>query len=284
MKLSVSLVTFQEQPYVRQALEAALQQRTDFPFEVIVGDDASTDGTQDVLKDIAAHNPDQVTLLLAKENYGDFGLSNFMATIDACQGEYVAFLDGDDYWTATDKLQRQVDFLDAHPQCALCVHRVKHVSDNGFYQLSPQPPGTRGITSVHEIDKLLIENFAPKISTMVRKSAIDTVPDWYRTVQLASADWVFNVLVGRNGKIGFINEEMAVHRKRTASLSAYYGAGRLLRDKLTALDIVRPYFPDHEESLVKAARRVKLKLFIARLGPVAYKFAHRLYALRRSAF
>ncbi|OWK18875.1 hypothetical protein AJ88_03055 [Mesorhizobium amorphae CCBAU 01583] len=91
MKLSVSVVTFQQVDYIRQAVESTLRQETRFPIEVIVGDDASTDGTLEVLEDIHAGAPDRVKLLRAKSNYGDFGLSNVMATIDAAQGEYVAF-------------------------------------------------------------------------------------------------------------------------------------------------------------------------------------------------
>ena len=276
VRLSVSLVTYQELGFIRQAIDSVLHQQTDFPFELVVGDDASTDGSQKILKELAGQYPDKVKLLLAEKNYGDFGLSNFMSTIDNCEGEYVALLDGDDYWTATDKLQRQVDFLDAHPECDLCVHRVEHVSDDGFSNLSPLPPGGEGMHSVHDIGTLLVENFGDKIATVIRKSAIDSVPDWFRTTQVASADWVFNVLACRNGKVGFISEVMAVHRKRSMSLTAYYGANRMLRDKLGALDTLRPYFPAHESSLRKAARKIRWKLRIARLGPGPYEYMRRL--------
>ena len=283
MKLSVSLVTFQELDYVQQALEGALRQKTNFPFEIIVGDDASTDGSQDILRQMAADNPEQIKLLLASENYGDYGLSNFMSTIDNCTGEYVAFLDGDDYWTSPDKLQRQVDFLDAHPECALCAHRVVHASDDGVQELSALPLGSKNVESVHDVGELLIENFAPKISTVARRDAIDTVPDWYRTTRVASADWVFNVLVSRHGKIGYIDEVMAVHRKRVGSLTAFYGTSRLLVDKLSALEVLSEYLPDHGQSLEIAANRIRWKLRVSRMGPKAYKYARRLYYHGRSA-
>lgn len=275
MKLSVSVVTFQQVEYVRQAVESALRQDTGFPFEVIVGDDASTDGTREVLEDIRAGAPDRVKLLLAEKNYGDYGLSNVMATIDAAQGDYIAFLDGDDFWTTPDKLQRQVDFLDAHPECAICAHRVEHLSEDGFRQLSPRPAAGEG---TYDIGELLVENFAPKISTVVRRSALDALPQWYRTTKVASADWVFNVLTGRTGKVGFIDDVMAVHRKRGDSLTSYYGANRLLSDKLAALGVLRPYFPRHAKAMARAERRIRWKLRVARLGPRAYLLAQRLYA------
>ncbi len=283
MKLSVSIVTFQESGYIRQAAESVLAQQTRFPFELIIGDDASTDGTRGILEDIRSEWPDQVRLLLASTNYGDRGLSNFMATIDACRGEYVAFLDGDDYWSSIHKLQRQVDFLDAHPECDLCGHRVDHLSDDGFRERSKLPLSNTGHTEgSHDIGELLIENFAHKISTVVRRSAIKALPAWYRTTPIASADWVFNVLIGRNGKVGFINDSMAVHRKRVGNLSAHYGVSRLLHDKLLALHQLQPYLPDHKEAIALAARRIRWKLLVARMGPRAYRIAQRLYCSPRS--
>lgn len=276
MKLSVSIVTYQEAGYVRQALASVLQQKTDFLFEIIVGDDASTDGTRDALQEIRRQWPDQVRLLLPERNYGDSGLSNFMATVDASRGDYIAFLDGDDYWTGTDKLQRQVDFLEAHPECMICGHRIKHISDDGKHEISRRPARH---TRVYDIDELLIDNFVHKISTVVRRQALADLPAWYRTTKIASADWIFNVLVGRGGRIGFIDEVMAVHRKRTGNLSASYGMPRMLADRLRAFDDLRPYFPNHKRTLRKAIRRVRYKQRIARLGPTSYEFARRLYGL-----
>ncbi len=276
MKLSVSIVTFQEVNYIRQTLESVLQQQTNFPFDVVVGDDASTDGTRKILEEIRAQWPDQVRLLLPEENYGDFGLSNFMATVDACRGEYIAFLDGDDFWTSSDKLQRQVDFLDAHPECMICGHRIDHVTDAGDRERSRRP--ARG-SRVYAIDELLLDNFVHKISTVVRRSAIESLPDWYRTTRIASADWVFNVLVGRGGSVGFVDDTMAVHRLRQGNLSQQYGVPRMLADRLKAFDQLQPYLAGHAETLRKAQRRVRWKLRIARLGPRPYEFARRVYGL-----
>lgn len=276
MKLSVSIVTYQEVDYIRQTLESVLQQNTDFPFEIVVGDDASNDGTREILEEIRAQWPDRVRLVLPEKNYGDCGLSNFMATVDACRGDYLAFLDGDDFWTSNDKLQRQVDFLDAHPECAICGHRIDHVSDGGDRERSRRP--ARG-SQVYTIDELLLDNFVHKISTVARRSAVASLPDWYRTTRIASADWVFNVLVGRDGKVGFIDEAMAVHRLRRGNLSHQYGMPRMLADRLKAFDQLNAYFPSHSKTLRQAQRRVRWKLRIARLGPRPYEIARWVYGL-----
>ncbi|MEE9319493.1 MAG: glycosyltransferase [Granulosicoccus sp.] len=281
LKLSVSIVTFQEVAYIRQALDSVLQQQTEFPFDIIVGDDASTDGTRKVLQEILQQHPKKIQLLLPDNNHGDSGLSNFMATLDASKSEYVAFLDGDDYWTDPDKLQRQVDFLDEHRECALCCHRVKHLSDDGFIELSVNPATRK---EVYDVGALLMQNFAPKISTVVRRSAIRQLPLWYRTTKIASADWVFNILAGRCGKIGFIDTPMAVHRKRDNGLSAAYGAEKMLSDKLKAINELRPYFPHHNRALERAEHLLRWKLRVARFGPVAYQAVRRLYAIPRTRF
>ncbi len=273
MKLSVSVVTFQEAGYIREALESVLRQETSFPFEVVVGDDASTDGTQDVLRELQREWPERLRLILHERNLGDFGLSNFMSTLDACQGDYVAFLDGDDLWTARDKLQRQVDYLEAHPECSLAGHRVEHRSDDGHSELSRRPAvGDR----IYDIGELLVDNFVHKISTVATRKAVEALPEWYRTTRVASADWVFNLLVGRVGKIAFIDEVMAVHRKRAESLSTSYGMPRMLGDRLLAFDRLKPYFPDHGDELARGIRRTRWKLRIAKLGPRPYAVARRL--------
>lgn len=276
VKLSVSIVTFQQADYVRQALESVLVQRTDFPFELVVGDDASTDDTRKILRYIAARHPHRVRLLLHESNFGDRGLSNFMSTVDASRGEYIAFLDGDDYWTDPYKLQRQVDFLDTHPECAMSAHRVVHLWDDGSQEFSIRPfdHGARGGT-VHDVGELMIENFAPKISTVVRRRVARELPDWYRCTRVASADWLFNVLTGRAGKIGYFADVMALHRKRVDNLTAFYGARRMLSDKLGALDTIKPLFPEHARALEEAGKRLRWKLLLARLSPRAYGLARR---------
>lgn len=279
MKVSVSVVTYQHAATARQALDGVLRQRTDFPFEVIVGDDASTDGTQRLLEEVRAEAPEVVRLILRTTNAGDIGLTNVMSTIDAARGEYVAFLDGDDFWTAPHKLQRQVDFLDAHPECALCAHRVEHLRSDGVRILSPAPRGGGG---THDVGALIVRNFAPKISTVVRRSALAALPEWYRTSTLASGDWLLNVLVGRTGRVGFIDEAMAVHRLHHASVTMRYGTERMLTDKLRALAMLREHVPQALGDIARSERRARWRLRLVRWSPPAFAVLKRLNGMARS--
>lgn len=280
MKVSVSLITYQQAKTVTQAVESALQQETDFPFEIVIGDDASTDGTQKLLKELNSKHPERIRLILADQNYGDRGMTNVKVTTEAAKGDYIAFLDGDDFWTAPDKLQRQVDFLTRNPDCSMCAHRVEHLSDSGTRHLSPSPgPGE----TKHDVRDLLLKNFAPKISSMVRSSAIEALPHWYWSSGVVSADWVLNVMALRFGKIGFLNDVLGVHRVHRASVSAAYGSERMLTDKLRMLELMRAHFPNHGPAFRKAERRIRLKRRVLRFTPVGYRALQRFVASRRKA-
>lgn len=277
MKLSVSIVVFNQEGFIAQCLDGVLAQQTDFDFEIIVGDDASTDGTRAILEAYRARHPDKIKLLLPEKNYGDRGLSNFMSTVDASTGDYIAFLDGDDYWTAPDKLQRQVEFLDRHPECALCAHRVQHLLEGGEVYLSPRPAHGDAALPVSD---LLVRNFAEKIATVVRRPALESVPDWYRTTSAVSADWVFNVLAARDGAVGYVDEVMAVHRLHRNSQSVRQGLDRMLADKLNSIDLVRPYLPAGSGTAVWRARSaVRLRRVLLRLFPWGYTALKRLGAI-----
>ena len=146
-KLSVIFITYNHKDYVERALLSVVTQETDFPFEVVVGDDCSTDGTQDIVKKIAADYPDRVKLNLRKENTGGRPTLNVYETTMKCEGEYLAYLEGDDYWTDKHKLQKQVDFLEKNKEYIATTHALAMV-DAGSRPI--QDPETLSIGSLYE--------------------------------------------------------------------------------------------------------------------------------------
>ncbi len=128
-KLSVIFITYNHEEYVERALRSVLMQQTDFDFEVVVGEDCSTDSTREIVSAIADEYPEgKVRLLFREHNLGP--TRNVYETTMACKGRYLAYLEGDDYWTDENKLQRQVDFLDKHPEYIGVTHDMVLVDEN----------------------------------------------------------------------------------------------------------------------------------------------------------
>lgn len=121
-------LAYNQQAFIRDALEGFVMQQTDFPFEVVVHDDASTDGTTDIIMEYARKYPDLITPMIETENqWKHGGLKHIVDIMNEHhrRGKYIAFCEGDDFWTDSQKLQRQVDFLDAHPDYSMCFHCAK---------------------------------------------------------------------------------------------------------------------------------------------------------------
>lgn len=133
MKVSVCVITYNHAPYIRQCLDSLLMQQTDFQYEIIVNDDCSTDGTTDILREYEAKHPELIKPIYHEENQVQKGIYHIFSTFTfpKAQGQYLAMCEGDDYWTDPLKLQKQADFLDAHPSHSMVFHAVRYSYNNG---------------------------------------------------------------------------------------------------------------------------------------------------------
>jgi glycosyltransferase involved in cell wall biosynthesis len=130
--VSVKMLTYNHMPYIVQAIECVLKQKTDFPFELVIGEDCSTDGTREIVFDYQKKYPDIIRVITSDENVG--GKKNSYRTAKAFRGKYVAFCEGDDYWHNPEKLRKQVDYIERHPECGV-VHSsfdVHHISSGNL--------------------------------------------------------------------------------------------------------------------------------------------------------
>lgn len=128
--VSVVFITYNHEKYVRKALLSVLNQETDFPFEVVVGEDCSTDNTRAILMEIKEQYPDKVRLLFREKNLGRPTLNVYQTTME-CRGDYIAYLEGDDYWEDMHKLQKQMDFLRANPNYIAVTHTCRMIDETG---------------------------------------------------------------------------------------------------------------------------------------------------------
>jgi glycosyltransferase involved in cell wall biosynthesis len=138
--LSVCCVTYNHEKYIAQAMEGFVMQKTDFNFEIIVGEDCSTDATRKILEDYVAKYPDKIRLITSSHNVG--AIHNGIRVFKAVRGKYIAICDGDDYWTDPLKLQKQVDFLESNSGYVMCGHYSKRIRENNeihYMNFNPKP-------------------------------------------------------------------------------------------------------------------------------------------------
>lgn len=201
------LRTFDHRPYVARAIEGVLEQEVDFPWEVIVADDHSTDGTLDVIERYRRAHPDLIRVITNERNVG--GRANFVAVHRESRGEYLAWLDGDDYWTSPHKLQRQADALDANARWQLALHAMAVVDEHG------EPVGTVFPTGPHRpewgIEQLRWGNAATLSSMMFRRTALDSEWDWF-VRSPRPGDWCLALLLARDGPIGCVEGVLGAYR------------------------------------------------------------------------
>jgi glycosyltransferase involved in cell wall biosynthesis len=208
IKLSVLMITYNHERYIAQALDSILMQQVNFDFEVVIGEDRSTDTTREIVSRYKNLYPNKIRLLLHDSNIGM--LNNLAQTYAACKGEYIALLEGDDYWTSKNKLQFQVDFLDAHSECSICFHPVSVLSEETTNSTSfPDFPAHHS-KKINTIEDLLSENFIPNCSTVFRNNLITIFPPWF--FQLRQGDWSLHILNAEHGTIGYLDSNMAVYR------------------------------------------------------------------------
>ncbi|MCF6185625.1 MAG: glycosyltransferase, partial [Bacteroidales bacterium] len=114
MTVSILMLTYNHEKFIAQAIESVLMQKVSFNYELIIGDDCSQDNTQKIIREYQKKHPDIIKPVLRTKNIG--ANNNFVDIFKKATGKYIALLEGDDYWTDPNKLQKQVDFLEANPE------------------------------------------------------------------------------------------------------------------------------------------------------------------------
>lgn len=211
-RVTVTVPTFNHGRWLAECLESVVRQKVNFTYEIIVGDDASTDGiTRAIVEEYAARYPNLVVPLLREKNMGPG--QNFLDLIRRARGEYIAHCDGDDLMLP-GKLQRQVDFLDRNPDCAFVTHNMRMI-DGETGGVIAERFLNRPVPAKSDINFLcLVGTFFSHSSKMYRVSAIVT-----RTRDRRMIDFYHHVEHASRGRIGYIDETLGVYRKVQGSAS-----------------------------------------------------------------
>lgn len=205
--VSICCITYNHAPYIRQCLDGFIMQQTDFAFEVLIHDDASTDGTTEIIKEYEAKYPDVIKPIYEEENQwvkgrGGSAIFNF----PRARGKYIAMCEGDDYWTDPRKLQKQIVFLENNVSYSICGHRFVAFDENerSFKKFET------GITGSYELYDLITKHvFCSTLSIVFRKTALDLT----NLLQCRCLiDVVLAYMLLKGGKGYCLSDEMAVYR------------------------------------------------------------------------
>lgn len=210
--VSICCETYNHAKYIRQALDGFLSQKTDFSFEILIHDDASTDGTQSIIEEYYTRNPDLFKPIFQTENQHSKGISIWRKyQFPRAKGKYIALCEGDDYWTDPLKLQKQVDFLESHPDYSMCFHNAILHTETGnekdrlFADLS-----SREYEMKENIDRWIIAT----ASTVFRRSVL--VSAFYKECQKSSklivGDLPLFMSCFKCGRVYGFSDAMSVYR------------------------------------------------------------------------
>jgi len=176
--VSVQMITYNHAPFIVQAIEGVLQQKTNFPFELVIGEDCSTDGTREIVFEYQKKHPDIIRVITSDKNVG--AKKNGYRTIKACQGKYIAFCEGDDYWHHPYKLQNQAGYLESHPECGMVFadcdvyyNRSMKLIRNIRYSSGYQSPEKLSIEQILGNDK--IRRWPWTCTAMIRRDLSEQV-------------------------------------------------------------------------------------------------------------
>lgn len=214
-KVSICIVTYNHEQYIGQCLQSLVDQATDFDFEIIVGNDCSTDGTFGIVQEFAERYPGIIRPVHHEVNIG--ASRNYHSVHSIARGQYVAHLDGDDY-ALPGKLQKQADFLDQYEHCSFVCHYMHIVSEDGSKTLGIKPNGR--FPRFTDLEKLVTNYvFFSHSSKMYRKSA----DRFDHSQENEVIDFTYHVEHASSGPIGFIPEVLGCYRQNGVSITKSTG-------------------------------------------------------------
>ena len=210
--ISVLIITYNQERFIRQAIDSVLMQETTFPVEILVGDDFSTDSTRAIIREYERNFPGRVIGVLHPHNMGKNGGINFLETLKLAKGRYYALMDGDDYWTDSQKLQRQVEYLDAYPACSMVFHNALITYEDGSPPHTLNGPDMKPVyTAADLIGESDEDIWFMATSSTVYRNTIREYPAWFS--DSVSGDIPRLLLYAKQGNIGYLPEVMSVYRK-----------------------------------------------------------------------
>lgn len=210
IKVSVICCAYNQESYIEDALKGFVMQKTDFNFEVLISDDASTDRTAEIIREYEKKYPELIKPLYLSENSFSKGVYPGVILMKKAKGKYIAFCEGDDYWISEHKLQRQYDALEKHPECDMSAHASLKVRPDDCRTIGTiEPMNEDGILSMEKVIDLGGASIATN-SLFFRKTMLTPPPSYLR---FCGFDYAYQMTGAARGGIVYLSEIMAAYRR-----------------------------------------------------------------------
>ena len=275
--VSVKMITYNHAPFIVQAIEGVLQQETTFSFELVIGEDCSTDGTRDIVTTYQRKYPNIIHLVLSDKNVGM--IKNGERTRRACRGKFIAYCEGDDFWHRSDKLQLQVEYLNQHPNCGLvCSDFDVIFQTNGKVTKNWNKRNCLNPSRIKHIKYILRGNSGIQTCTVMARTELNSQAfEANREIFLGKpqpcGDIPFFTAMFLLGEIGYIDEALAVYRRLEQSATHNPSKAVVLKTSIAVkeqiLYLIEKYqLPDSERTLhLKDLWKRKLRLAFYEQNP-----------------
>lgn len=212
--VSVCTITYNHEKYIEEAILGVLNQERDFDIEFVIGDDCSKDGTRSIIDKYREQYPDIIVPLYPEKNLG--AKANSVVCLMRCTGKYIAFLEGDDYWIDTKKLQRQVSFMEANPDYSMCFTDVDVINDMGVEMAPPFLPPPKDDIEMEDI-VMSTQVFIPTATLFFRNNWPKPFPEFFPEAN--SGDIAMHIMCCAIGKGKYLKVKTAAYRQHAGGIT-----------------------------------------------------------------
>ena len=260
--VSICVQTYQHKKYIKKCLDSILEQKTNFDFEILLGEDHSKDGTREICEDYAQRFPEKIRLFLHhRENQikimGE-PTSNFNALYNfySARGKYIAFCEGDDAWNDPLKLQKQVDYLESHSNYSFTYHSYKTIDNTGSYILSDEEK-IQPKLDIKSHDLKTCE-YHPLLLTICFRNELRQIPA--EMINVINVDSFLISLLGNLGEAKFLDKvEASLYRKHSGGIWSHRNKARKYLSKIMTYQKLMAYYNRIDEGLTAEFYRSKLQ-------------------------
>jgi glycosyltransferase involved in cell wall biosynthesis len=237
------MVTYNHEQYIRQAIDSVLMQRTPFSYEIVVGDDCSTDATREIVSEYGIRYPDVVRPILHRKNVGM--QRNVIDCLHACRGRYGAWLDGDDFWLAEDKLTTQVSSLEQYPECVGSFGRARVFYEDESRDAWEYPDT---IQRFFTLEQILRENVVPSCTVMFRLGLLLEIPSWF--LETPYVDWALYLQLTQHGSMVLTPRTLSAYRVHRGGVYSRLDRGGIRHNNLVFYRLLERYLPPKYRPMV----------------------------------